>query len=115
MPIYPSTSIAVSTDDKSAAIPINVTLTTANVSQVLFTVPVGRKLRSFSLVNQGPGKAHVSMVAGAAATTSATGMEKDVDAWSEDLLDLPDGTYSFINGGASNKPRLVGVAWTSAV
>lgn len=112
MPIIPSPAAAVvDLKPKMTAIPFDVTLAVDNVSEPLFTVPVGRRLRGFSIVNKGPGIAHVSMVANAAATTNDTEMTKSDDAWSEDGLDLPEGDYDFINGGATNNPRLVGVAW----
>ena len=114
MPIIPSpaaVTVNMEDNDKATAIPVDMTLTTANASQTLFTIPALRKLRGFSLVNKGPGKARISMVAGAAAVATDTELEKGDDAWSEDHLDLPSGTYAFINGGATNTPRIVGVVW----
>lgn len=114
MPIIPSpapVTVNMEDNDKATAVPFDVTLAVDNVSETLFTIPAGRKLRGFSIVNKGPGIAHVSMVANAAATTADTELTKDDDAWSEDHLDLPEGDYEFINGGATNNPRLVGVAW----
>ena len=112
-PIIPSTQVTVETPAADQAIPFDVTLAVANTSEVLFTVPVGKLLRGFSLVNRSAGNvsAHISMAAGAAATTSDTEIEKR-GAWGEMHLALAEGDYEFI-GSTGAQPSVQGVAWVS--
>ncbi len=95
-------------------IPFNVTLAVADTSELLFTVPTGKRLRAFSLANRSLSKvsAHVSMVAGTSATVTDMELARK-DAWSEADLDLPEGDYEFI-GSTGDQPRVSGVAWVSA-
>ena len=106
----------ITADQRAAeeAVPFDATLAVADISEVLFTVPAGKRLRAFSLANRSAGKvsAHVSMTAGAAATTGDAELERK-DSWAEGDLDLPEGTYAFI-GGAGDQPRVAGVAWVGA-
>ena len=93
------------------AIVIDATLTVADTSEVLFTIPAGHKLRSFSLVNvSNPNTdAHVSLAAGVAATTGDIRLGRR-DSLNEDGLDLAEGTYAYI-GGAGDTPTLRGIVW----
>jgi hypothetical protein len=95
------------------AVNFDVTLAVADTSEILFTVPVGKKLRSFSVANRSGSKisAHISMVAGAAATTGDAEIERK-DSWAEGPLELAEGDYEFI-GSAGDQPRVTGVAWVS--
>lgn len=89
-------------------IPIDVTLAVADTSEVLFTVPAGKRLRSLSVANMGQGSCFLSTVAGVTATTTDFELEKR-DAFSENNLDLAEGTYAFI-GSSGATPRVRGVA-----
>jgi hypothetical protein len=96
--------------DKTAdeAIPFDVTLAVADTSEVLFTVPGGKFLRSLSVANEGNGAAHVSLTATVAATTADIELGKR-DSFSENDLDMAEGTYEFI-GAVGETPRVRGLA-----
>ena len=90
-------------------IPVDVTLAVADTAETLFTVPAGKKVRSFALANVSPGNntdAHLSFTAGVPATTGDFRMERR-EAGDEQGLDLAEGTYSFI-GGAGDTPQVRG-------
>ncbi len=91
-----------------AAVPFDVTLAVAATSETLFTVPVGKTLRSVAFYNHGEGDAFVSLTAGAAATAADTMVERRESVGLE-MLDLAEGTYAFI-GEAGKTPRVRGVA-----
>lgn len=89
-------------------ISFDVTLAAVDTSEVLFTVPAGKRLRSLSVANMGNGSMFLQTVAGVVATTADFELEKR-DAISESNLDLAEGTYQFI-GEAGATPRVRGVA-----
>ena len=91
------------------AIPVDVTLAVADTSETLFTVPVGKRLRSVDFANEGLGSSFLSFTAGAPATTSDTELQKR-DTLAENRLDLAEGDYGFI-GEAGKQPRVRGVVW----
>ena len=96
--------------DKTAdeEVPFDVTLAVADTAETLFTVPAGKKLRSVTAANEGTGSAHISLTAGAPATTANLELGKR-DSFSENDLDMPEGTYSFI-GATGQTPRVRGLA-----
>ncbi len=96
--------------DKTAdeEVPFDVTLAAADVSETLFTVPAGKRLRSVTAANEGIGSAHVSLTAGSPATTASLELGKR-DSFSENDLDMPEGAYAFI-GATGQTPRVRGVA-----
>lgn len=104
--LAPSAAPTVPTADE--IIPFDVTLAVADTSEILFTVPAGKRLRSLSVANMGNGSSFLQTVAGAVATTADFELEKR-DAFSESDLDLAEGTYQFI-GSAGATPRVRGVA-----
>ena len=58
MPIIPSSSVNLNTTPfPDTAVPINKTLAVVDVAEDLALVPVGKKGRKVSLVNEGPGAA----------------------------------------------------------
>jgi hypothetical protein len=89
-------------------IPFDVTLAAADTSETLFTVPTGKRLRSFSVANMGNGSTFLRFTPGTPATTGDFELEKR-DTESENNLDLAEGTYAFI-GSAGATPRVRGVA-----
>jgi hypothetical protein len=93
------------------AIPVDATLAVADTSEVLFTVPVGQRIRSFDLANVSGGNltAHLSLSAGVAATTGDLPLERR-EVLGQTGLNLNEGTYEFI-GGAGEQPRVKGVVW----
>lgn len=93
----------------SQAIPVEVTLTTAGTSQVFVTVPAGMVMRGFAL-NVTVSDANLSMTAGAPATTADVHILNN-QSWGESYLNLPEGTYSFINTLSGKKPKITGVVW----
>ena len=104
--ILAPTSVGDKTADQE--VPFDVTLAIADASETLFTVPTGKKLRSISAANGGGGTAHVSLTAGAPATTANLELGKR-DSFAENDLDMPEGTYAFI-GATGQTPRVRGVA-----
>ena len=87
--------------------PFDVTLALAGTAQDLVTVPVGRKGRIISLVNEGPGKVYLGF--DATATITSLVLERG-DQYSESLLELAT-KVSFV-GGATNLPRVRGILWS---
>ena len=94
------------------AIPVDVTLAVADTSEVLFTVPGGKRIRSFDLANVSAGNntdAHLSLTATVAATTGDLVLRRR-EVLGQTGLDLAEGTYAFI-GGAGDQPRVKGIVW----
>jgi hypothetical protein len=89
-------------------IPFDVTLSVADTSETLFTVPAGKRLRSLSAANMGNGSTFLRLTPGTPATTGDFELEKR-DAIAEQNLDLAEGTYAFI-GSAGATPRVRGIA-----
>lgn len=120
MPIIPapdSTVVNVTTGGPPAdsAISFDVTLAAQTTSQVFLTVPVGKKLRSLSVVNRSSPSAQASicMVPDTAATlANSVPLIARLDALNLDNLDLPEGTYAFIGTvlNGSTLPRIAGIA-----
>lgn len=107
MPIVPNASITVNTDAVvDQAVPVGKTLAVAGTAEDLATVPVGKKCRKFSFINEGPGTAYVE-VDGTATTASVPVEPKD--AWSEDGVAVST-KFSFI-GEPGKKPKVRGVIW----
>ena len=88
--------------------PFDVTLAVADTAEDLVAVPVSKKGRIISLVNEGPGAVAIS--ADAVATTSDLLLEEG-DAYSESRLEVLS-EFSFINVTAASQPRVRGVLWS---
>lgn len=104
--ILAPTSVGDKTADEE--VPFDVTLAVADTSETLFTVPAGKKLRSVTAASEGGGSAHVSLTANTPATVANLELGKR-DSFSENDLDMPEGTYAFI-GASGQTPRVRGVA-----
>lgn len=104
MPLHVSPTQAVPTNDTA----FDVTLTTAGTAQDLIVAPAGEKIRSFELVNNGPGNAYIK---GNVTATIANGVKvKNNDTYDKDFIALDK--LSFI-GEAGKKPNVSGTAWSS--
>lgn len=84
------------------------TLTTADTAEDLATVPVDKKGRIVSLVNEGPGA--VAIAFDAVATITDLLLEEG-DAYDEHDLEIST-KLSFINVTASQTPRVRGIIWS---
>lgn len=107
MPIIPNSSIALNTSAlPDTAVAVNKTLTTVNVAEDLALVPVGKRGRKVSIVNDGPGSAFIRVDA----TATINDIEiQPKDAWYEDGIDFAT-KLSFI-GETGKKPHVHGVVW----
>ncbi len=87
------------------------TLAVADTSEVLFTVPVGKRLRSVAFTFRSTGNiaAFVSLTEGASATLADILVDRTNPSAAVDGLDLPEGDYEFI-GGVGQQPRVRGFA-----
>lgn len=109
MPIFPR-RVPVKTPVADTPTPFDETLTTAGTAQDLVSVPVGKKGRAVSLVNEGPGA--VALAFDATATASDLLLEEG-DAYDEHDLEV-DTKVSFINVTLGQTPRIRGVLWSGA-
>lgn len=106
MPFTPVTKVKTPVADTST--PINKTLTTAGTAEDLVTVPVGRKGRSLSIVNEGPGDIAIKNDATATATDT---LVREGEAYAESGLEVST-KFSFINVTAAATPFVRGVLWS---
>ncbi len=88
--------------------PFDVTLAVTDTAEDLVTVPVSKKGRIISLVNEGPGD--IALKADADATTSDLFL-REGEAYSESRLQVST-KFSFINITTSDTPRVRGVLWS---
>ncbi len=109
MPIIPRANVNVDSQAADEDTAFDKTLAVANTAEPLVAVPGGKKGRTVSLVNEGPGKAFISFdsVATLADVELAEG-----DAYSESRLEVTT-SVSFI-GELGGTPRLRGVLWSGA-
>ena len=108
MPIIPSSSININTTPMvDEPTPVNKTLAVANTAEDLVLVPVGKKCRKFTFINEGPGTAYIA--ADGTATTASVPIEPK-DAWSEEGVEVST-KFSFI-GESGKKPKVRGVIWS---
>jgi len=106
MPFTPVTKVKTPIADKST--PFNVMLAVAGTAEDLVLVPVGRKGRALSLVNEGPGD--IAIVEDAIATVTST-LVRDGEAYAESGLEIST-KISFINVTPSATPVVRGVLWS---
>mgnify|MGYP001591752073 CR=1 FL=1 len=107
MPLVPNAGININTDAfVDVAVSINKTLAVANTAEDLVLVPVGKKGRKFSVVNEGPGAAFIQVDA-VATLTSVQVLPKDV--WYEESVQITT-KLSFI-GEIGKLPHVRGVLW----
>ncbi len=106
MPFTPVVKVKTPVSDKST--PFNETLAVAGTAQDLVLVPVGRKGRAISLVNEGPGD--IAIVEDATATVTST-LVRDGEAYAEFGLEVAT-KFSFINVTPSATPVVRGVLWS---
>jgi hypothetical protein len=106
MPIRPKPKFTYPFADTST--PFDVTLAVAATAEDLVAVPVNKKGRTLSLINEGPGS--VALAFDATAIASDLLLEEG-DAYDE--RDLEIGTnISFINVTAGQTPRVRGILWS---
>lgn len=89
------------------ATPVMKTLAVANTAEDLILVPVGKKCRKFTLINNGPGTAFIE--ADGLATTASVPIQVG-DAWVEESVEVST-KFSFI-GESGKKPVVRGVIWS---
>jgi len=97
------------TQPADEAVNFDKTLAVAATAEVLFSVPTGKFLRGLALLNEGPGDARISVVAGAAPDATSI-MLKPGESTGLDGLELAEGDYEFVNVTAGKKPRVRGTA-----
>lgn len=88
--------------------PFDVALAIAATAEDLATVPVNKKGRSVSLVNEGPGDVAIAFDSTALVTDL---LLEEGDAYDEHDLELST-KLSFINVTAGQTPRVRGVLWS---
>jgi len=88
--------------------PFNLPLAVAGTAQDVVLVPVGKKGRSLSLINDGPGD--IALGFDAAATISGTLIQEGERYWEVDLQLATK--VSFINVTALATPTVRGVLWS---
>lgn len=106
MPIFPA-PVPVQFPAADTDTPFDVTLAVVDTAEDLVTVPATKTGKSFSVVNEGPGKAYLGFDADA--TTTDLELNKG-DSYYEDGLGLTT-KVSFI-GESGKQPRLRGVLWS---
>lgn len=106
MPIRPKPAFSENLADTDT--PFDVTLAVAATAEDLVTVPVSKKGRTLSLVNEGPGD--IALKADATATTADL-LLKEGEAYSESRLEVST-KFSFINVTVAAQPRVRGVLWS---
>jgi hypothetical protein len=115
MPIYPRVNVVttVVTEKIMAdeSTPIDVTLAVAATAEDLATVPFGKKGRSISLINEGPGDVALKFDGVA---TEADVLIKEAEGYSEANLEIA-ANVSFINVTPAQTPRVRGVLWSGAI
>ncbi len=106
MPIKPRPVFSENVADTDT--PFDVTLAVAATAEDLVTVPVSKKGRIISLVNEGPGD--IALKADATATITDL-LLREGEAYSESRLEVTT-NFSFINVTVSETPRVRGVLWS---
>lgn len=106
MPIFPRPVVRTPVADTDT--PFDNTLALAGTAEDLVTVPVNKKGRIVSLVNEGPGDVALAFDTTA---TAADLLLKEGEAYSENGLEIAT-KISFINVTASQTPRVRGVLWS---
>ena len=106
MPITPRPTLVEQLADTDTA--FDVVLAVTDTAEDFVTVPGGKKGRTISLVNEGPGAIAVS--ADSVALVDDLLLEEG-DAYSESRLEVSS-AFSFINVTASQTPRVRGVLWS---
>ena len=105
MPITPPTAVMKFADQDT---PFTVTLALAGTEQVLVAVPVGKKGRVISLVNDGPGT--VALAFDQVATVAGLNL-KVGEAYSDASLEIST-DVRFINVTVGQTPIVRGVLWS---
>lgn len=108
MPIIPNSSVNLTTGEAlpDVHVPISKTLTVAGTAEDLALVPVGKKGRKFSLVNEGPGSAYIQI--DGTATVASTEVRPG-DVWYEENLAIAT-KLSFL-GETGQTPKIRGALW----
>ncbi len=106
MPIKPKPTFSEQLADTDT--PFDVTLAVADTAEDVVAVPVSKKGRILSLVNEGPGE--IALKADGTATITDL-LLKEGEAYSESRLEVST-NFSFINVTASATPRVRGVLWS---
>lgn len=109
MPLLPNSSTPVQTTPVSdAMLPIDVTLAVVDTAEDFATAPVGKKIMTVSVINEGPGIAYIRADADATTSPSTSAKIKVGEAYWDSALSLD--RLSFI-GETGTQPHLRGVAW----
>lgn len=105
MAIIPATTVTTEKQNSDQSVAFDVTLAVAGTAEDLVLVPVGKRGRTLSIVNEGPGDAAIKFDGTATATDV---LLKKGDAMAQDNLELST-KVSFINVGGAQQPRLRGM------
>lgn len=88
--------------------PFDITLAVTATAEDAAVVPVGKRGRNISIVNEGPGSVAIAFDATALVTDL---LLEDGDAYDDINLDI-NTNVSFINVTPTNTPRVRGILWS---